>query len=129
MSTVAVQKTSPGTVLVDYANLIDLANYQDYLPEDKKTIIKLNLSWSLYFPACSTEPWQLEGILKTWHFCSLCFWHWKREVMSWFYWAKKRGGIAKFPKIIQLRCSISKKEIVIFYVMFKWIKENNIRRK
>jgi uncharacterized protein (DUF362 family) len=28
-------------------------------------VLKINLSWSLYYPACSTEPWQLEGVLKT----------------------------------------------------------------
>jgi hypothetical protein len=25
----------------------------------------LNLSWTKYFPACSSQPWQLEGVLKT----------------------------------------------------------------
>lgn len=64
-STVGVQKTSPKSVLADYTNLMHLVNYQKYLPKNKKTIIKLNLTWSLYFPGCSTEPWQLEGILKT----------------------------------------------------------------
>ncbi|MBW2994714.1 DUF362 domain-containing protein, partial [Candidatus Woesearchaeota archaeon] len=39
--------------------------YQKYLPRDKELILKLNLSWSLYYPACSTQPWQLEGVLKT----------------------------------------------------------------
>jgi uncharacterized protein (DUF362 family) len=42
-----------------------LAEYQKYLLKDKETILKLNLSWSLYYPACSTEPWQLEGVLST----------------------------------------------------------------
>lgn len=65
MSQVSVLKTSPETVLEDYAKLMRHVNYQKYLPKNKTTIIKLNLSWSLYFPACSTEPWQLEGILKT----------------------------------------------------------------
>jgi uncharacterized protein (DUF362 family) len=65
MSQVAVQKTTPETVLEDYGNLMRSIDYQQYLPKDKKTIIKLNLSWSLYFPACSTEPWQLEAVLKT----------------------------------------------------------------
>ena len=65
MSEVVVLKTTPKTVLEDYSKLMLTANYQEYLPKNKKTIIKLNLSWSLYFPACSTEPWQLEGVLKT----------------------------------------------------------------
>lgn len=42
-----------------------ICNYHRYLPKSKTTLIKLNLSWSLYYPACSTEPWQLEGVLKT----------------------------------------------------------------
>lgn len=62
---VAVLKTSPNTVLEDYRRLMHLAEYEKILPKDRETIIKLNLSWSLYFPASSTEPWQLEGVLKT----------------------------------------------------------------
>lgn len=65
MSKVSVLKTSPKTVLDDYAKLMRSIDYQKYLPKNKTTIIKLNLSWSLYFPSCSTEPWQLEGVLKT----------------------------------------------------------------
>lgn len=65
MSQVSVIKTTPKTVLEDYSKLMRSIDYQKYLPKNKTTIIKLNLSWSLYFPACSTEPWQLEGVLKT----------------------------------------------------------------
>jgi len=64
MSKVTVLKTSPNTVLKDYDKLIQLSNISKILPRDNKTIVKLNLSWSLYFPACSTEPWQLDGLLK-----------------------------------------------------------------
>lgn len=65
MSQVAVLKTKPESVIEDYGKLMRSIDYQQYLPKNKKTIIKLNLSWSLYFPACSTEPWQLEAVLKT----------------------------------------------------------------
>lgn len=65
MSKVAVLKTSPRTVLQDYKKIMHLAEYEEVLPKDKETILKLNLSWSLYFPACSTQPWQLEGAVKT----------------------------------------------------------------
>jgi len=61
---VAVLKTSPETVLEDYARLLDLIDYKKHILKDKETLLKLNLSWSLYYPACSTEPWQLEGVLK-----------------------------------------------------------------
>lgn len=63
-SIVAVVKTSPETVLEDYAKALDLIDYKKHLPKNKETVLKLNLSWSLYYPACSTEPWQLEGVLK-----------------------------------------------------------------
>ncbi|TFF85956.1 MAG: DUF362 domain-containing protein [Promethearchaeota archaeon] len=59
-----VVKTKPETVLQDYARLMDMAGYQDRYSRDMKTIIKLNLSWSKFFPACSSPPWQLEGILN-----------------------------------------------------------------
>ncbi len=62
---VGVVKTNPETVLDDYEKLMHLTNYQKFLSKDIPTILKLNLSWSLYYPACSTEPWQLEGVLKT----------------------------------------------------------------
>ena len=62
---VVVLKASPDTVLEDYARLMHLAEYERFLPKDGETIIKLNLSWTKFFPACSTAPWQLEGVLKT----------------------------------------------------------------
>ncbi|MGQ4874073.1 MAG: DUF362 domain-containing protein [Promethearchaeia archaeon] len=60
-----VIKTSPKTVLEDYKKLMHLAEYEKIFPKEAKTIIKLNLSWSKFFPACSSPPWQLEGVLKT----------------------------------------------------------------
>jgi len=62
---VGVVATHPQTVLEDYSRVMRICNYQRHLPKNKTTIVKLNLSWSLYYPACSTEPWQLEGILRT----------------------------------------------------------------
>lgn len=64
-SKVSVLKTSPESVVKDYGELMRMVDYEKHLPKDRTTIIKLNLSWSLYYPACSTEPWQLEGVLKT----------------------------------------------------------------
>ncbi|MHA2394526.1 MAG: DUF362 domain-containing protein [Promethearchaeota archaeon] len=60
-----VIKTSPKSVLEDYHKLMQMANYQNYFDQSRKTILKLNLSWSKFFPACSSPPWQLEGVLKT----------------------------------------------------------------
>jgi uncharacterized protein (DUF362 family) len=62
---VAVLRTSPATVLDDYRKLMDLAEYWRFLPKDRDTLIKLNLSWTKYFPACSSEPWQVEGVVRT----------------------------------------------------------------
>ena len=64
-SQIFIVKTSPKTVLEDYKKLMHLANYEKHYSKDKKTIIKLNLSWSKFFPACSSPPWQVEGVLKT----------------------------------------------------------------
>lgn len=63
-SVVAVLKTSPATVVEDYGRLMRMANYTEHLPKSNQTLIKLNLSWTKYFPACSSQPWQLDGVLK-----------------------------------------------------------------
>lgn len=58
-------KTKPETALADYGQLMRLADYQNYLPKDKDTALKINISWHHFYPACSTTPWQLEGVIKT----------------------------------------------------------------
>jgi len=65
MSKVAVLRTSPSSVLDDYARLMRSISYESAIPKHRKTIIKLNLSWTLFFPACSTPPWQLDGVMAT----------------------------------------------------------------
>ncbi len=64
-ATVAVLRTRPETVVADYGRLLRLARYDQVLPRDGELLLKLNLSWTKYFPACSTQPWQLEGVLRT----------------------------------------------------------------
>lgn len=64
-SKVAVLRTSPETVLEDYYTLLNLVNYQDFLPKDKDTALKINISWHFFYPASSTVPWQLEGVIRT----------------------------------------------------------------
>src|SRR5262249_56636424 len=59
---VAVLRTRPETVVSDYGRLMRLAGYQAVLPPDGQLLLKLNLSWTKYFPACSTQPWQLDGV-------------------------------------------------------------------
>ena len=56
-------RTRPDTVLADYARVMDLAGYRDALSRSQDTLIKLNLSWTKYFPACSSQPWQVDGVV------------------------------------------------------------------
>jgi len=62
---VAVLKTQPDTVIEDYKRSMRLAGYSEAVSKDRDTLLKLNLSWTKYFPACSSQPWQLEGVLAT----------------------------------------------------------------
>jgi len=61
---VAVLKTSPDSVVEDYSRLMELACFTEHLPRDTDTILKINISWHVYFPACSTTPWQFEGVTR-----------------------------------------------------------------
>lgn len=61
---VAIIKTSPATVLEDYHRVMNLAGYQDVLAKDKDTALKINISWHFWFPAASTTPWQLDGVIR-----------------------------------------------------------------
>ncbi len=61
---VAVLKTRPETVVQDIREVMRLAGYREALPQDKETLIKVNISWDTWYPACSSTPWQLEGIIQ-----------------------------------------------------------------
>jgi len=62
---VAVLKTSPATILDDYQRLMKLADFESALPKDVRIGLKINISWQTWYPACSTAPWQLEGVIRT----------------------------------------------------------------
>ena len=62
---VAVLKTSPQTAVDDFEKLMKLANFEEALPKGNKTGLKINISWQTWYPACSTTPWQLEGVIRT----------------------------------------------------------------
>ena len=64
-SKVAVVYTTPQTVLEDIGRAMRLADYQKHLPKGNDTLLKANISWQYYFPACSTSPWQLDGVIRT----------------------------------------------------------------
>jgi len=63
-SKVAIVRTSPETVLDDYHRLMNLAGYQDVIAKDADTGLKVNISWHFFFPAASTTPWQLDGVIR-----------------------------------------------------------------
>ena len=62
-SKVAVLTTTPATVRKDYRELMNLAGYQDVIAKDADTALKINISWHFFFPASSTTPWQLDGVI------------------------------------------------------------------
>ncbi len=62
---VAVVFSSPATVNDDIARAMHLADYQSHLAPKVDTLLKVNISWQHYYPACSTTPWQLEGVINT----------------------------------------------------------------
>ncbi len=63
-SKVAILKARAETILADYQELMGLAECEGFLPKDKETALKINISWHHFYPACSTTPWQLEGVIK-----------------------------------------------------------------
>ena len=63
-SKVAVLRTTPRTVFEDYHRLMNLAGYQEILDRSADTALKINISWHFFFPASSTTPWQLDGVIR-----------------------------------------------------------------
>ena len=61
---VAAIRTSPETVLDDYARLMDTLDYSNGLDRNAKTILKNNISWHLFYPSANTTPWQIEGVTR-----------------------------------------------------------------
>jgi uncharacterized protein (DUF362 family) len=62
---VAVHKTSPETVLEDIEKLMRLAEFESILAKNVRTGLKINISWQTWYPACSSTPWQIEGVIRT----------------------------------------------------------------
>lgn len=61
---VAILRTTPATVLADYHRAMNLAGYQDVIAKDADTALKVNISWHFFYPASSTTPWQLDGVIR-----------------------------------------------------------------
>ena len=63
--TVAVIKTDPDSIISDIGSAMRTAGYKEVFSPDLDTILKVNISWQHYYPACSTSPWQLDGVIQT----------------------------------------------------------------
>jgi len=61
---VAILRTSPATILEDIEKLMKLAGVETALPKGIRTSLMINISWQTWYPACSTTPWQLEGVIR-----------------------------------------------------------------
>jgi len=61
---VAVVKTTPETILEDIEKLMKLSDFQASLPKENTTGLKINISWQTWYPACSSSPWQIEGVIR-----------------------------------------------------------------
>ena len=61
---VAVVATSPETAVEDMGRAMELAGVGEFLSPDLKTLLKVNISWQHWYPACSTTPWQIEGVSR-----------------------------------------------------------------
>ncbi|MGH7724040.1 MAG: DUF362 domain-containing protein [Candidatus Eiseniibacteriota bacterium] len=62
-SQVAVLFTKPETVVEDTKRVMDLAGIQEALPVGPEVSLRINISWHVYMPACSTTPWQLDAVI------------------------------------------------------------------
>jgi hypothetical protein len=61
---VGLIKTTPATVLDDIQRLMKLTGFEHSLPKDHRTGLKINITWQTWYPACSSTPWQIEGVIR-----------------------------------------------------------------
>jgi len=61
---VAVLKTKPKTVLDDIQQVMQMGGVAQALPKGTRTGLKINISWQTWYPACSSAPWQIEGVIQ-----------------------------------------------------------------
>jgi hypothetical protein len=64
---VAVPKTTPETVQDDVQQVMRLVDFELALPKNVRTGLKINISWQTWYPACSSTPWQIEGVILALH--------------------------------------------------------------
>ena len=63
-SRVAVVRTAPRSVLEDTQRVMRLGGVEETLAKDVDTALKVNISWHFFYPASSTTPWQLDGVIR-----------------------------------------------------------------
>src|SRR5215217_407487 len=61
---VALLRTTPATVLHDYARLFELADLPSSLDISATTTLVLDRRRYFPFPSANTTPWQLDGVLR-----------------------------------------------------------------
>ena len=59
-----IPHATPKMGIEDYGRLLEMASYRDALAPGTQTLLKINLSWQHYYPACSTTPWQMDGVIR-----------------------------------------------------------------
>ena len=64
MARVALIQTRPERVLDDVGRAMEAAGYESALSRSAETALKINVSWHHWYPACSTTPWQLDGVIR-----------------------------------------------------------------
>ena len=62
---VSVVATRPQTVLHDIDQAMLMAGVEQYMSPELATLLKINISWQHWYPACSTSPWQLDGVIQS----------------------------------------------------------------
>jgi len=63
-STVSIAHVK-GTVQETVRRAMDLARWQEFIPQGADVALKVNLGWDLFLPGAVTGPWVLEGVIQT----------------------------------------------------------------
>jgi len=61
---VSVVRATPETVLTDVGRAMTLAGFEAAIPKGPPVLLKVNITWHFWYPACNTTPWQLHGVAK-----------------------------------------------------------------
>ena len=62
---ISVTNTNAETFMSDADRCLSVAGIDEHFSPNQQTLLKINISWQYYYPACSTTPWQLEAAIKS----------------------------------------------------------------